>query len=115
MNLPIGFLLKFLKSFIGLMGLAHGNGDHEVDIEPFPPGHYEEYDVAMSGKVSLAERQQFHRIEQLPKWRNITDIVHPEGNVSLIISVFLKKTEPLKQTNKHTNKQTKTRPKDFYS
>ncbi|XP_072027527.1 asparagine synthetase [glutamine-hydrolyzing]-like [Amphiura filiformis] len=80
----------------GLMGLAHGNEDHEVEIEPFPPGYYEEYDVAMSGKVTLAEQRQFHSFEQVPKWSNIVDNVHPEGedvyaNIRLLLTEAVKK------------------------
>ena len=61
------------------MGLAHGNGDHEVEIEPFPPGHYEEYDIAASGKATLVERRLYHDLECLPKWRNVCHNVHANG------------------------------------
>ncbi|CAH1788717.1 unnamed protein product, partial [Owenia fusiformis] len=40
----------------GLMGLSHSLTDHSADIVPFPPGHYETYDLAPTGKVTFNER-----------------------------------------------------------
>ncbi|XP_070565990.1 asparagine synthetase [glutamine-hydrolyzing]-like [Ptychodera flava] len=64
----------------GLMGLAHGEEDHNIDVIPFPPGHYESYDLKPSGKVSLIERGQFHAVGEVPKWSEIEGNVRPNGN-----------------------------------
>ncbi|CAH1239047.1 ASNS [Branchiostoma lanceolatum] len=52
----------------GLMGLSHGHDDHEVNIEPFLPGHFESYDLSPNGKVTLRERGRFHKIGDMPKY-----------------------------------------------
>ncbi|XP_035689346.1 asparagine synthetase [glutamine-hydrolyzing]-like [Branchiostoma floridae] len=52
----------------GLMGLSHGHDDHEVNIDPFPPGHFETYDLSPNGKVTLKECARFHKIGDMPKY-----------------------------------------------
>ncbi|XP_078703675.1 asparagine synthetase [glutamine-hydrolyzing]-like isoform X2 [Branchiostoma floridae x Branchiostoma belcheri] len=52
----------------GLMGVSHDNDDNKVDIEPFPPGHFEAYDLSPNGKVTLRECARFHKIGDLPKY-----------------------------------------------
>ncbi|CAH1788715.1 unnamed protein product [Owenia fusiformis] len=53
----------------GLMGLSHSLTDHSADIVPFPPGHYETYDLAPSGKVTFNERGRFHKIGDAPMYK----------------------------------------------
>ena len=54
-----------------MLGLAHGDEDHDVEIIPFPPGNVESYDLESSGKVTLCERVEFHSFEKKPKWADI--------------------------------------------
>ncbi|XP_077977931.1 asparagine synthetase [glutamine-hydrolyzing]-like [Glandiceps talaboti] len=63
----------------GLMGLAHGDNDHDIDVIPFPPGHYEAYDLKMSGKVSFIERVQFNAVGDIPKWSELEGNVKPSS------------------------------------
>ncbi|XP_032895123.1 asparagine synthetase [glutamine-hydrolyzing]-like [Amblyraja radiata] len=38
-----------------------------TDIVPFPPGHYEEFDLKHNGKVSQMKCAQFHNFKDIPK------------------------------------------------
>ncbi|XP_038044894.1 asparagine synthetase [glutamine-hydrolyzing]-like [Patiria miniata] len=73
-------LLAICSEAKGLLGLAHGDEDHEIEIIPFPPGHIESYDLAPTGKVTLAERIQFHTIEKKPKWSDISLAIQPTSD-----------------------------------
>ncbi|XP_032898098.1 asparagine synthetase [glutamine-hydrolyzing] [Amblyraja radiata] len=52
---------------------AKGLLDHQqsmtalTDIVPFPPGHYEEFDLKHNGKVSQMKCAQFHNFKDIPK------------------------------------------------
>ncbi|XP_019644205.1 PREDICTED: asparagine synthetase [glutamine-hydrolyzing]-like [Branchiostoma belcheri] len=72
----------------GLMGLSHDDDDNKVDIEPFPPGHFEAYDLSPNGKVTLRERARFHKIGDMPKY---DALVKPLGTFQLytLNSTFL--------------------------
>ncbi|XP_077990958.1 hephaestin-like protein [Glandiceps talaboti] len=49
----------------GLIGYVN---NEDKDIIPFPPGHYDEYDITTDGTVSLVTRTQFHTVGMDPGW-----------------------------------------------
>ena len=53
----------------GLFGLSHSQGDEDLQIEAFPPGHIEVYDLDSQGRASLAQRVRFSRTGEVPKFQ----------------------------------------------
>ncbi|XP_043824827.1 asparagine synthetase [glutamine-hydrolyzing] isoform X2 [Dromiciops gliroides] len=49
----------------GLVGLKHPTAPH-LQIDPFPPGHYEVLDLKTNGKVVSVEMVKFHNCKDLP-------------------------------------------------
>ena len=49
----------------------------EGKVEPFPPGHYEEYELDANGKVSLLRCVQYRCIGDIPDF--ITVSATPTG------------------------------------
>ncbi|BFZ02043.1 hypothetical protein BsWGS_05082 [Bradybaena similaris] len=57
----------------GLFGLSHSLSDDDVNIEQFPPGHIEIYDLDKQGRAFLKERTCFNLPGQFPLYKtNIT-------------------------------------------
>lgn len=49
----------------GLIDITHGMGT-PASIVPFPPGHFEVFDLKPSGKVQSIQMEQFHCCRQQP-------------------------------------------------
>ncbi|XP_002732808.1 asparagine synthetase [glutamine-hydrolyzing]-like [Saccoglossus kowalevskii] len=80
----------------GLTGLAHGDKDHDIDLMPFPPGHYESYDLLNNGKVKLLETVRYHSIGETPKWAKISGCAKPRSedikeNIRLMLTEAVRK------------------------
>ncbi|GFN90716.1 asparagine synthetase [glutamine-hydrolyzing] [Plakobranchus ocellatus] len=53
----------------GLYGLSHSKNDDDLQIEPFPPGHVEIYDLDSQGRASLSTTVCFSKPGQIPKYQ----------------------------------------------
>jgi len=51
----------------GLISLMEGGGEWRMD--PFPPGHFEEYELDLDGKARLIRQQQFYKIGDAPNYK----------------------------------------------
>lgn len=40
--------------------------DNPADIVPFPPGHFEDYDLKQNGKVKSIQKERFHYCTKEP-------------------------------------------------
>ena len=50
---------------IGLTNITH-SAETAVSIVPFPPGHFEVFDLKLNGKVQSLQMEQFHCCTQEP-------------------------------------------------
>ncbi|KAI8498197.1 hypothetical protein Bbelb_241410 [Branchiostoma belcheri] len=84
----------YIAGVLGLMGVSHDNDDNKVDIEPFPPGHFEAYDLSPNGKVTLRERARFHKIGDMPKYDALVKPQEKEdiyANIRVLLEGAVKK------------------------
>ncbi|KAK7465240.1 hypothetical protein BaRGS_00037577 [Batillaria attramentaria] len=62
----------------GLFGLSHSMSDDQANIEVFPPGHVEVYDLDLHGRAFLKSRTRFNRSGQPPVYKTF---VSPDSAV----------------------------------
>ncbi|XP_041367373.1 asparagine synthetase [glutamine-hydrolyzing]-like [Gigantopelta aegis] len=55
----------------GLFGLSHCFTDKDADIQPFPPGHVEVYDLDHLGHAQFKERARYHKMGTEPVYKTI--------------------------------------------
>jgi len=77
----------------GLYGLSHGHKDSDVNIEAFPPGHVEVYDLDPQGRAFLRERTCFNKPGQAPLYKTLVssfvdDVKH---NISTLLEAAVDK------------------------
>ncbi|XP_033127678.1 asparagine synthetase [glutamine-hydrolyzing]-like [Anneissia japonica] len=87
-------ILAICSEAKGIVGL--GDTHNCADIEPFPPGLYEEYDLLKNGKSVFVSRQRFHSVDQVPKWALETGTPQPEdgehqANIRLLLTEAVRK------------------------
>lgn len=58
---------------------------HKWKIDPFPPGHFEEYELHEDGTVKLLSSKRFYTIGDIPKYR---PFVSYEGNLLYSGNIF---------------------------
>ncbi|XP_023933088.1 asparagine synthetase [glutamine-hydrolyzing] [Lingula anatina] len=77
----------------GLLGLAHTSTDHEVDIQPFPPGHVETYSLDKKGKAKFQEIKRFHKIGDMPKYETLAPALVDDvtTNIRNLLNAAVKK------------------------
>ncbi|XP_027704675.1 asparagine synthetase [glutamine-hydrolyzing] [Vombatus ursinus] len=83
----------------GLVDLKHPTAPH-LQIDPFPPGHYEVLDLKTSGKVASVEMVKFHSCKDLPlhtlydpleKLSSGFDLQVVKGNIRLLFDHAVRK------------------------
>lgn len=75
----------------GLFGLSHSQNDKELQIEPFPPGHVEIYDLDSQGRALLRESVCFSKTGQIPKYQLAVPPESYETDVKKNIAMLLEK------------------------
>lgn len=70
-------------------GLTEIKMKGDSKVEPFPPGHYEEYEMDSHGKVSLLKRVQYRCIGDIPDFVTVT-ATPTEGDMFASIRDYLK-------------------------
>ncbi|XP_011881317.1 PREDICTED: asparagine synthetase [glutamine-hydrolyzing] [Vollenhovia emeryi] len=79
----------------GLMAMSkHVNG--KWTLEPFPPGHYEKYEILHNGRIKLLESCRYHRPGDKPSFHTYIpwDALSPiniEGNIRKLLSAAVEK------------------------
>ncbi|XP_071954941.1 asparagine synthetase [glutamine-hydrolyzing]-like [Antedon mediterranea] len=87
-------ILAICSEAKGIVGLS--NTHDCANIEPFPPAHYEEYDLLMNGKAMFVSRHKFHLYDETPKWALETQTPKPEvdehlANIRLLLTEAVRK------------------------
>ncbi|XP_048504777.1 asparagine synthetase [glutamine-hydrolyzing] isoform X2 [Athalia rosae] len=89
-------ILALCSESKGLMGLTKAMDGAKWKMEPFPPGHYEMYDIQQNGTVQLVKTVQYHKPGDKPgfqpclPWRELspTDI---RKNIRRLMTAAVKK------------------------
>lgn len=65
-------------------------------LEPFPPGHYEEYEILNDGRAKLLTKVNYHKPGDKPKFQvyipwNALSTTDVHGNIRMLLSAAVKK------------------------
>ena len=79
----------------GLMGIKKRAKSKQL-LEPFPPGHYEEYEILSDGRTKLLTRVNYHKPGDKPGFKaytpwNALRSADIQGNIRTLLSAAVKK------------------------
>ena len=79
----------------GLVGIKKRVKSKQL-LEPFPPGHYEEYEILSNGRTKLLTRVNYHKPGDKPSFKPYTpwNALHSadiHGNIRMLLSAAVKK------------------------
>ena len=79
----------------GLMGIKKRVKSKQL-LEPFPPGHYEEYEILSDGRTNLLTRVNYHKPGDKPSFKvytpwNALRSADIHGNIRTLLSAAVKK------------------------